>query len=99
MKSVSLLFGAKALIAMRSFFVIPLIFLLASLCFAQEDKGKLTPTPDPSDSSKVYVPRDLEDCFVELKKMLHPDLINDMRNTSEEGMIWYHENLGGWMRN
>lgn len=77
------------------------ILLLALACFAQEneEKNRITPTPDPSSRSKVYIPKDLEDSFVELEKMLHPSLISEMKALTEDQMISYHDNLGRWMRN
>lgn len=86
---------------MRNSLVIVSISILAAVCVAQNDKvkGKLTPTPDSNAPFKVYIPKDLEDCFVELKRMLHPALINEMRLKSEDGMIEYHHSLGTWIRN
>ncbi|MBV9927553.1 MAG: hypothetical protein JOZ96_21225 [Acidobacteria bacterium] len=76
-------------------------FEVAAVCVAQGDKdrGKLTPTPDPEAPFKVYVPKDLEDCLVELEKMLHPSLISEMRLKSEDDMVLYHRSLGTWVRN
>jgi hypothetical protein len=65
----------------------------------QEDKYRLNPTPDPGAKYKVYVPVDLEDAFKELNKMLHPDLIKEMKDGEESGMSTYHMGLGMWMRN
>jgi hypothetical protein len=67
---------------------------------AQEGgKYKVSPTPDPASKGKIYVPRSLEDSFAELKKMLHPDLLKEIKEGPEEGMIRYHMGLGMWMRN
>jgi hypothetical protein len=49
--------------------------------------------------SEIYIPRDLEDCFSELKKMLKPEDIDKIRNGKESNMIDYHFGLGMWMRN
>ena len=85
---------------MRNLLVILSISILAAICMPQSsDKDKLTPTPDPNAVFKVYIPKNLEDCFVELKKMLHPTLINEMRLQSEDDMILYHHGLGTWIRN
>jgi len=65
----------------------------------QDDKHRIKPTPDRSSKYKVYVPANLEECFVELKKMLHPELINEMRQGTEADMIRYHHGLGTWIRN
>lgn len=86
---------------MRNVLVVLSISLLATVCLAQNDsdKGKLSPTPDPTAPFKVYVPKDVEDSFVELDRMLNPALINDMRLRAEDGMIEYHHSLGRWIRN
>ena len=65
----------------------------------EKDKYKLNPTPDPASKYKIYVPKNLEDSFVELKKLLHPDLLKEMKENPEEEMIQYHMGLGLWMRN
>lgn len=67
--------------------------------FQENDKFKLNPTPDSTAKYKVYVPANLEDAFAELKKMLHPDLLKEMEEGSEQAMIGYHMGLGRWMRN
>jgi len=61
---------------------------------------KLHPSPPEKDSGfEVYVPRGLEDCFVELKKMLPKKLIKKIKDGKESNMIEYHMNLGVWIRN
>jgi peroxiredoxin len=86
---------------MRKLLIVFSTFILAAVCMAQDekDKGRLNPTPDLNAPFKVYIPKDLEDCFVELKKMLSPALINEMKASSEDRMIMYHDNLGRWIRN
>jgi hypothetical protein len=81
--------------------VIALIVVAAMACLAQADRGnvKLTPTPDATAPLKIYIPKDLDDCFVELEKMLPTTLINEMKKSSERDMISYHDNLGRWLRN
>jgi hypothetical protein len=65
----------------------------------EQDKYQLNPTPDPAAQFKVYVPADLEDSFLELQKMLHPDLIREMKEKPEKEMAMFHRGLGMWMRN
>lgn len=59
----------------------------------------LHPTPDKTSKYRVYVPKDLNECFVELEKMLHPDLVKKIKSGTEDDLIGYHFNLGLWMRN
>jgi alkyl hydroperoxide reductase subunit AhpC len=86
---------------MRHTFNLLWILILTITCLAQvnKNKGNINPTPDPNSPFKVYIPKDLDDCFIELKKMLHPTLISEMKNNTEEDMIEYHHGLGTWIRN
>jgi len=77
-----------------------LVFSTPSFTFAQQDaKYRIKPTPDRNSKYKVYVPTNLEESFIELEKMLHPELVNEMRQGTEEDMIRYHHGLGTWIRN
>lgn len=84
---------------MRTLWALLLTLILALGCMAQEDKSKITPTPDSTASSKVYIPKDLEDTFAELMKMRSPALLNEMRLKSEKDMAEYHHGFGTWLRN
>lgn len=47
-----------------------------------------------------YIPKNLEDCFFELNKILLPKDIEAMRKLkSRDGMIIHHLDLGMWLRN
>jgi hypothetical protein len=60
---------------------------------------RLNPSPPEKGSAdKVYIPKDLEDCFVELKKMLPPKLIEKIESR-EFSVSEYHLNLALWLRN
>ncbi len=65
----------------------------------QEQKYRLSPTPDSSSITKVYVPENLEDTFKELEKMLSPELLKEMKEGKEQDMVRYHMGLGMWIRN
>ncbi len=84
---------------MRALTILLILLLPFNVRAAQGDKGRLTPTPDPGAASKVYVPKDLDDAFAELKKMLPPALLEEMGRRTEEEMILYHHGLGTWLRN
>jgi hypothetical protein len=60
---------------------------------------RITPTPDPKSKYEVYIPKDLDDCFTELKKMLPSKVLKKIREKNEEDMIEYHMGLGLWLRN
>jgi len=53
----------------------------------------------PESEKAVYVPKDLDECFAELKKLLPKAQIEEMKKGSEEDMIQYHHGLGTWLRN
>ena len=61
---------------------------------------RLNPSPPEKDSKyRVYVPKDLEDCFVELKKMLPSKLMKKIKSREEFNIAEYHHGLGTWIRN
>lgn len=78
-----------------------LFFLISGITAAQTDKAKyqIKPTLDPHSQTKVYIPKNLDECFLELKKMLAPEIVAEMKTGSEKDMILYHFSLGRWMRN
>lgn len=88
---------------LRTGFCLLLIVVSAATGFRadcqDQDKYKLNPTPDAASQYKVYVPTNLEDAFGELNKMLHPDLVKEMKEAPEREMSGYHMGLGLWMRN
>jgi hypothetical protein len=59
----------------------------------------ITPTIDRESSTGLYIPKDLEDCFKELKIVLPPALIEEIRSGTEDDMARYHRDLGVWLRN
>ncbi len=80
--------------------VVILIIIIVGYSYAENDsKYNISPTKDDNALYGVYIPIDLNDAFVELKKILSPELIEEMKNGSEREMIRYHRGLGMWMRN
>jgi hypothetical protein len=65
------------------------------------DKYKLNPTRDPDSPTGVYIPVDIQDAIGELERMLHPALMEDIKNCENEiDLIGkHHFGLGMWMRN
>lgn len=49
--------------------------------------------------TKIYIPKDLDDCFVELKKILKPEDIDEIKNKEVDGMVIYHHRIGRYLRN
>ena len=68
---------------------------------AKTDSGKyqLHPTHLKTSPTRVYIPKDLQDTFTELDKMLSPALRAEMRAGAEKEMFRYHFGLGMWIRN
>jgi len=50
-------------------------------------------------SDRTYVPKDLNDCFFELERLLPNSEIGKIKNSTESEMIKYHLGLGMWIRN
>jgi len=74
---------------------------VVSPVIADEKEGpkyEVTPTQDSESPTGVYIPINLEDCFNELQKMLHPDFLTEFKNKSEKELSEYHMGLGLWLR-
>ena len=63
------------------------------------DEFAITPTPDEHSPTGVYIPSDLQDCFLELDRILPSDICEGMRTCSEADLLHQHFGLGIWMRN
>lgn len=59
----------------------------------------ITPTQDPNQPGQIYIPTDINDCFVELERMLTPKFVSRLKKGSQEDLIEHHMGLGMWMRN
>lgn len=81
-----------------------LLIISASLAiFAQsgekeEDIYNLKIHRDKTSKTKIYIPADLEESFVELKNMLHPKFVEKYKK-GEITSVELHMGLGMWMRN
>lgn len=47
----------------------------------------------------VYIPKDIEDCFSELNKILDDSTKVKIKRSSEEDLVDFHMGLGRWLRN
>jgi hypothetical protein len=95
----------------KVFFLILFFIFLAYGCDKQENndetnpkeqaepKYAINPTPDSNQPKGIYIPKDINDCFVELKRMLHPEFIRELKESSKRDLIKHHMGLGMWMRN
>ncbi len=63
------------------------------------DALTLTPTIDPQSPTGVYIPANLEDCFLELDKMLPAGMRESLRTAVEADLSRHHFGLGLWLRN
>lgn len=57
------------------------------------------PNPSAQDSAETYIPRDLNDCFAELKRLLNAEDILTIKNDADGAMSKYHSGLGLHLRN
>lgn len=51
------------------------------------------------EKNDIYIPENLDDSFVQLKKLLKPEDIEKMKAGTEDDMSQYHFGLGMWIRN
>jgi hypothetical protein len=63
--------------------IVVFLFILPLFCFAQE----------------VYIPKNLEECFSELKKVMTKKQLEEFKNKGESAIVEYHHGLGMWLRN
>jgi hypothetical protein len=63
-----------------------------------DPKYAVNPTRDSNQPRGIYIPKDINDCFVELKRMLHPDFITEIKESSRRDLIDHHFGLGRWIR-
>lgn len=86
---------------MKRIIVALLIPLLLSVVgsVAAEEKISKSDSATVQEKKELYIPKDLEDCFVQLKKMLDPSEIENIKAGTEDDIIRYHFSLGMWMRN
>lgn len=83
----------------KKLFLFWLILTMSLNIFAQkEDIYKIEVHWDKTSKTKIYIPKDLDDCFVELKKMLHPKFVEKYKSGEIES-VDLHFGLGLWMRN
>jgi|TARA_Y100000310_G_C20685879_1_gene818956 hypothetical protein len=61
-----------------------------------------SPSPDANEvpaRTNSYIPKDLDDCFAQLERVLEPEQIEAIRTGTEADTIQYHFGLGMWIRN
>lgn len=58
---------------------------------------QINPTIDLQSSTGFYIPTTLFDAFVELEKMLPPELLSEIQFSADT--IAYHFTIGLWIRN
>jgi Domain of unknown function (DUF6794) len=82
----------------RSMLLVAILFLVPSCGTTNSDHAyTLDPTLDAEGS--VYVPRDLSESIEELKSMIHPQWLAELRSGTEDDVAALHFPLGQWLRN
>lgn len=70
---------------MKKLIITIILVVLPLACFAKNDE--------------VYVPKNIDECFIELKKILSQKELEEYKNKSEDKTTEYHFGLGRWIRN
>ena len=85
----------------RVIFGTTIIFLLIVSLFwyLQYRWEREEPTKDPSSPTGYYIPKDIDDAFIELDKILSPKSKYEIMKAAPIDMIKYHHGLGMWLRN
>lgn len=73
------------------------IFFINTPVIAQDTTAKTTPKYPKEES--VYIPKNLEECFIELHKILTKEQLEEFKNVKEEEVAKYHFDIGIWVRN
>ena len=63
----------------------------------QEDENSVTLYTN--DYERQDIPLTLNDCYIELNKILDDQIKYDIKNSTIEGLVKYHMGLGMWIRN
>lgn len=63
------------------------------------DQLEINPTLDPQSHTGFFIPGDVQECFVELDKMLPTNVRENLRANPDESLTSEHFGLGLWMRN
>jgi hypothetical protein len=63
----------------------------------QMDISNIKPSPDPLTPSRAYIPKNLNDCFVELKKILPAQFLEKLKNADNSEVSDEAVNLAGWI--
>jgi hypothetical protein len=82
----------------RNAFTFSCVLILASAPCSEAASQKSHQKKSSREVS-VYIPKDLEECFAELDKLLLPKDREEFRNKSESDLIQYHFEFGMWIRN
>ena len=72
--------------------------LLQSACIAQDTKQSSN-SQNVQQEELAYIPKNLEECFNELKKVMTPEQLDEFKNKKEDNVIEYHHSIGRWIRN
>lgn len=72
---------------------------VASPATAAHAMKKEVTVSENEEEKDIYIPKDLDDCFTELRKILPKETVEKMKIGTEEDMIQYHMGLGMWLRN
>jgi hypothetical protein len=59
----------------------------------------LSPTCDPNSATEIYIPKDIEDAFKELDRMLTREFRDYFAKCPISDTLKYHFGLGMWLRN
>jgi len=83
---------------MKKIITVIIISVIPLICFAQN--SPVQTASKEGDKEQIYIPKDLDDCFRELKKILPKEQIEEFKKAKEENAVDNaHMGLGRWMRN
>jgi len=78
--------------------VLIFVLLISTLCFAQNTP--VSKVSSEQDSKQIYIPRNLDECFSELQKVVKTEDLEAFKNKEEDDAVAsVHFSWGMWIRN
>ena len=84
---------------MREKPLIPALLVLLASGACSPGSGFAAASTESPAGNEVYIPADVADGIAELKRLLPPDEISEIKSVAESDLAHHHMGLGMWIRN
>ncbi|NQU73249.1 MAG: hypothetical protein HQ547_00875 [Candidatus Omnitrophica bacterium] len=78
-----------------------IVFLITHSAVAQDVVAQTSPkySEEAEEEIEIFIPKNLNECYEELEKVLDKEELNEFKATKEEDLVKYHFSIGRWIRN